>query len=152
LTSLAVARVAAAVLLAAIVAASGTARADPRATIEVTVIEARKGPPFLHDALKPMWDMLKRSFGEKFAYYGLVQATTGSVDPGGKVDVTMPGDERFSAGYEGVTPEKGLLRVSIECGDLRTKVRIHDGGTFFQAGRRLGEGTLIVAVKATLAK
>ena len=75
-----------------------------------------------------------------------------TVGEGGRVDVEMPGGEHFVAAYGGVTPEKGLVKVAIEYGEFRTQVRIHDGGTFFQAGRKFGDGTLVVAVRVVLAK
>ena len=133
-------------------AAAQAARADARATVQVTVIEARKGPPFLHATLQPMWDLLKRSFGDKFVYFDLYRAAEQTLAEGGRVDVEMPGGDHFVAVYGGVTPEKGLIKVAIEYGEFRTQVRIHDGGTFFQAGRKFGDGILVVAVRVALAK
>jgi len=148
-------RAAAGLAVLIVAAAALPAAADappPRAMLTVTVIEARKGPPFLHDALKPMWEMLRKSFGEKFGYYDLLSASDRTVDVDGRVEIALPDGDRFAATYGGITPEKGLLRVSLEYGDFRTKVRIHDGGSFFQAGKRFREGTLVIGVKAALEK
>ncbi len=129
-----------------------SAAADPKATVSVTVILAKKGPPHLHPALQPMWDTLRQTFGEKFASYDVHDQTSRKVDPGTPVDVMLPNGVKFSATYSGVTPDKGLLRVNVDMGDFQTKVRIHDGGVFFQAGQKHDGGTLVVAVRATLDK
>lgn len=142
--------VAMACLMSFVVACPFAASADPRVALSVTVIEARKGPPFLHEALKPLWELLQKSFGEKFSYYDLVGVWEQSVEVNGRVETNLPDGDRFAAIYGGITPEKGLIRVSLEYGDFRTKVRIHDRGTFFQAGKRWRDGTLVIAVKATI--
>ncbi len=139
-------------LLGAALLAPAPARADPKARVTVTVIQAKKDPPHLHPALQPLWDTLKKSFGDKFANFERVGETSRVVDSGAPVETTLPNGERFAAIYNGVTPDKGLLRVNVEMGEFRTKVRIHDGGVFFQAGKRFQDGTLIVAVRAALEK
>lgn len=138
-----------AVVLAA-QALPASASADPKASVSVTVIHAKKGPPHLHASLQPMWDTLRQTFGEKFSYYEVLDRSTGVVESGGAVAVNLPNGERFAAIYNGITPEKGLLRVNVEMGEFRTKVRIHDGGVFFQAGAKHDGGTLVVAVRAAL--
>ena len=130
--------------------APAPAFADPKATVSVTVIHARKGPPHLNVVLQPMWDTLRQTFGEKFAYYEVLGQASRKVDSGEPVELQLPTGVRFAAIYNGVTPEKGLLRVNVEMGEFRTKVRIHDGGVFFQAGQKHDGGTLIVAVRAVL--
>jgi len=136
--------------VAVCVLAPSPARADPKAAVTITVIHAKKGPPFLHQDLKPMWKTLKGTFGDKFGYYDKVQRETREVAKLGKTGLKMPDDERFSVIYKGVTPQKGLLRIAIEYGDFRTKVRIHDGGLFFQAGKKYDGGILVVAVHVRL--
>jgi len=126
------------------------AEADPRATVAVTVIHAKKGQPYLHDGLKPLWDTLKKTFGDKFTHYNLLSKKQRQVAKYGKVRLKIPDGERFAVIYKGVTPKKGLLRVALEYGDFRTKVRIHDGGLFFQAGKKYRGGVLLVAITATL--
>jgi len=136
----------------AVAALPATSAAEPRAKVSVTVIHAKKGPPHLHDALKPMWDTLRQSFGDKFSYFDVVDTASRSVEAGNPVEVRLPNGQRFAAIYNGVTPEKGLLRINVEMDDFRTKVRIHDGGVFFQAGRKHEGGILVVAVRAALLK
>jgi hypothetical protein len=128
------------------------AAADPRATISVKVIHAKLGPPYLHEELKPLWDTLKKTFGERFAFFDLLDKREGTVDVEGAVRLTMPDGDTFAAIYGGVTPDKGLVRVSVEYGEFRTKVRIHSGGMFFQAGKQFRAGTIVVAIKATIEK
>ncbi|NOZ01112.1 MAG: hypothetical protein GXP54_04390 [Deltaproteobacteria bacterium] len=132
--------------------APSSAHADPRAELTITVIHAKKGPPFLHNDLKPMWKILKKTFLDKYGYFNMVQRRTSEVANLGRTGVKMPDGRRFTAIYKGITPNKGLLRIAIEYGDFRTKVRIHDGGLFFQAGRRYKGGVLLVAVHARLLK
>ena len=86
---------------------------------------------------------------ERFPFFRVGDRT---VHTDGRVEVSLPEGGTFAAIYGGVTPEKGLLRVSLEYGDFRTKVRIHDGGVFFQAGKKVREGTLVIAIKAELVK
>lgn len=136
--------------LAVLLTGSVRVDADPKASLTVTVIHARKGPPFLHEDLKPMWETLKKTFGDKFGYYDKVEHKVRQVAKLGKTVVKMPDGERFAAIYKGITPNKGLLRIALEYGDFRTKVRIHDGGLFFQAGKKYKGGVLVVAVQARL--
>lgn len=139
-------------LLGAVVAAALPAYADADASVTVTVIHARKGQPFLHEALRPLWETLQKTFGNKFDSYDQVSTETRTVAVDQRFDVRMPNGDSFAAIYGGITPEKGLLRISLEYGDFRTKVRIHDGGMFFQAGRAWKDGTLVVAIKASIPK
>ncbi|MBL6974985.1 MAG: hypothetical protein ISR64_04570 [Deltaproteobacteria bacterium] len=125
-------------------------QADPKASLNIVVIHAKKGPPFLHPDLKPLWATLKKTFGDKFGYYNKLQDTVRQVAKLGKTSIKMPDGERFAAIYKGITPNKGLLRIALEYGDFRTKVRIHDGGLFFQAGRKHDGGVLVVAIQARL--
>jgi len=37
-------------------------------------------------------------------------------------------------------------------GGLKTTVKVHDGGLFFQAGRSYKKGMIIVAIRAKLAR
>jgi hypothetical protein len=141
-----------AVALAWSAAGEAAARADPPARIAITVVEARKGPPFLHPTLKPLWEVLKKTFGDKFTSYDLVQAAEKVLASGGREEVPLPTGETFVAVYDGVGTERGLVKVAIEMGPFRTSVRIHDGGTFFQAGRTWKDGTLVIAVKASLVR
>jgi len=136
--------------IVATLALPAPAAADPKAKVDVTVIHAKKGPPHLNASLQPLWDTLRQTFGEKFAHYEVLDRTSKSVDSGAPVEVKLPNGERFAAIYNGITPDKGLLRVNLEMGEFRTKVRIHDGGTFFQAGQKHDGGTLIIAIRAAL--
>ncbi|HOI09630.1 MAG TPA: hypothetical protein PK313_04045 [Myxococcota bacterium] len=143
--------VAAALAATVVLGAPGAARAEPRARLEITVIQAKAGPPFLHPELKPLWKTLRKTFGDKFAHYQKVASREGVVESGRAVSVPLPDGTVFEATFSGLTDVKGLLRVHLAFGEFRTKVRIHDGGVFFQAGRKYEGGTLIIAVSAALA-
>lgn len=139
-------------MVLAMLAWAPEAPADPKAKVTVTVIQARKGAPFLHSSLRPLWETLTKTFGDKFTAYDLVSENVKDLAVNDFVTAPLPGQGEFKAIYGGVTPDKGLLRVSIELGELRSKVRIHDGGVFFQAGRTQAGATTVVAVRAVLLK
>lgn len=139
------------ILAAAVLGATADAAADaPAARFEITVIQAKSGPPFLNPELKPLWSTLKKTFGDKYAHYQKVTARSGVVADGQALSVPLPDGTVFEATYNGLTDKKRLLRVHLAFGEFRTKVRIHDGGVFFQAGRKFDGGTLIIAVNASL--
>lgn len=137
-------------LVAVLIFSTNRALAEQRANIEITVIEAREGPPYLHESLKPMWELLKRSFGEKFTYYELLHTSSKTASAGEKIETTVPNSDSLTVIFEGVTEEKGLIRLTVEGGELKTKVRLRDGATFFLAGRKLKEGVLVIGIKAKL--
>lgn len=125
------------------------AGADPLARVFVTVIHAKKAPPFLHEGVKPLWDTLRRTFGDRFACYDLVATSEREVAKGGRVEIPMPDGGTFAVLYRGVTEDGRFLKLTVEHGDLKSRVRIHDGGLFFQAGTRWQGGVLIVGVRAS---
>jgi len=142
----------AAALVLATAAMPREAEAGPSAEVTLTVILARREPPKLHPGLQKMWDTLRRSFGDKFAYFDLAGESSRRLAEGERIETVLPNGDRFAAIYQGVTEEKGLLRVHLEMGEFRTKVRVHDGGTFFQAGRRHGDATVLIGVRAALVR
>lgn len=143
---------AATILAAAVLGTTADAAAEaPAVRFEITVIQAKAGPPYLNPELKPLWSTLKKTFGDKYAHYQKVTARSGTVADGEALSVPLPDGTVFKATYTGVTDKKRLLRVHLAFGEFRTKVRIHDGGVFFQAGRKYEGGTLIIAVSASRA-
>lgn len=130
--------------------ALGQGEQEPSAKITITVIKARKSPPFLDEVLKPIWPTLKKTFGDRFAYYEQFSTTEETLLVNQSTSAQMPGGQPFKAIYGGLSPNKGLLRVHLEFGEYRTKVRIHDGGVFFQAGSKHEKDTIVVAIKAEL--
>ncbi len=125
------------------------ALADPVVLVRVTVIHAKKSPPFLHDRVKPLWDTLRKTFGDRFAYYDLVSSTEREVARQGRVVVPMPDGGTFAVEYRGVTADGRFLKLTVVHDDLTSRVRIHDQGLFFQAGKRWQGGVLIVGVQAS---
>ncbi len=125
------------------------ASADPLVRVRVIVIHAKKSPPFLHEQVKPLWETLRKTFGDRFASYDLVSSTEREVARGGRVEVPMPDGGTFAVVYRGVAQDDRFLKLSIEHGTLKSRVRIRDGGLFFQAGKRWQGGVLIVGVRAS---
>ena len=120
------------------------------AELKITVIHAKSGEPYLSPELRPLWRTIRKTFGDQFSSYRQITSKAGVVQEGKQVTVDLPDGTTFEAMYNGVTKKAGLLRVHLAFGEFRTKVRIHSGGTFFQAGRKYDKGTLIIAVSATL--
>lgn len=141
---------AAVALVVAVLGAACEAGAEPAARMEITVIQAKSGPPYLHPELKPLWTTLRKTFGDKYAHYQKIASREGVAENGQTVSVPLPDGTVFQATYSGLTETRGLLRVHLAFGEFRTKVRIHNGGVFFQAGRKFDGGTLIIAVNASL--
>lgn len=138
------------IFIVLVLAWSQEASADPPALVRVSVIHAKKGPPFLHDGVKPLWDTLRKTFGGRFAYFDLLSSTERHVEKQGRVEVRMPDQGMFAVVYRGVSEDGRFVKVTIEHDDLKSRVRIHDGGLFFQAGKRWQGGVLIVGVRVTL--
>ena len=59
--------------------------------------------------------------------------------------IDIPGAGVLTLTNEGIT--KGFTKVRLELGGLRTVVSVRDGGLFFQAGRSLGDGVLLLAIE-----
>lgn len=127
----------------------GEVSADPIVRISVRVIHAKKAPPFLHDQVKPLWDMLRKSFGDRFAYYDLLVMKERELAKGARMTVPMPDGKTFEVLYRGISEDGRFLKLTIEHGDLKSRIRIHDGGLVFQAGTRFQGGVLIVGVRAS---
>ncbi len=132
-----------------ILALAITAQADPIARIGVTVIHAKKSPPFLHDKVQPLWDTLRKTFGDRFAHYDLMSVVEREVAKGGRVEVPMPDGGLFMVEYRGLSKDSRFLKLSIVHDDLKSRVRLHDGGLLFQAGKRWKGGVLIIGVRAS---
>lgn len=137
------------VVAGALSAGPRQALADPLVRVRVTVVHAKKSPPFLHDRIKPLWDTLRKTFGDRFAYYDLVSSAEREVAKQGRIEVPMPDGGTFAVVYRGVTEDGRFLKMTIVHGDLTSRVRIHDQGLLFQAGKRWQGGVLIVGVQAS---
>ena len=127
-------------------------RADPRVRLTITVIHAKKTPPFLHERLKPMWETLRRTFGDRFAHYNLLSTTEKEVTKGDRVEAPTPEGGQFAVTYRGVSEDGRFVKLDIQQGALSSRVRLHNGGLVFQAGKRHEGGVLVVGVQAAVVK
>ena len=126
--------------------------ARPKVRAEIVVIHAKKGPPYLHPRLRHMWKVLKKTFGARFVFYDLVSSQTKVLGKGDSMRVDLPEKRSATLTYKGVSTKDEMIRVSLSTGELKTNVRVADGGTFFQAGQEYKGGVLVISVKLELVK
>lgn len=125
------------------------AAAEPVARVEVTVLHAKKSPPFLHEKAKPYWDTLRRTFGDRFAFYDYLSSHVGELKKEERLDVAMPEGGTFTVVYQGASKDGKSALLLFQTEGLKTNVRLHDGGIVFQAGKRYKGGILIIGIKAS---
>lgn len=136
---------AAAVVLLLTVAVAQPARADGRARLDVRIIHATKGDPYVHPSLQDLAQHFRRFGGyERFTLLGrqsmeLAMEQTGTM--------ALPNGKSLQLIYRGTSKEYVKLRFIM--GDLQMNIRVHEGGVFFHGGTQYGGGALVIAVKAT---
>ncbi len=124
--------------------------ASGRARVDIVVIHATKGAPSIDRELKPIAHYLESSFGTRFQVFKQLGKNTLTVGKDQRVGHTLPNDSELFLTYLGA--EGSLLRLLMEVSGLKTTVKVHDGGLFFQAGRTWKDGMLIVAVRAGMTR
>ena len=125
-----------------------TARADESpaaAEAEIRVILAESGPSHMDPALRTLARYLKNSFGARYQSFRQLQRARIALPRGRRSMRRLPNDTELALTFLGTAD--GRLRLRMEVAGLKTIVRIHDGGLFFQAGRRYHKGMLVVAIR-----
>ncbi len=122
-------------------------KADPPQQIrcEVQIILATSGAPDVAKELRPLKRYLENSFGNRYSRFEHIASHTLSLRLDQRGSLGLPNNTQLGLAYLGA--EEGLIRLTMEVGGLKTQVKVHDGGLFFQAGRRYKDGMLVVAIR-----
>ncbi len=124
--------------------------ADPQpkqVRCDVQVILSTAGAPDIAPELRPIKRYLENSFGNRYSRFEHVSASRLLLGKDQRGGVSLPNGNQLSLTWLGA--EDGLLRLAMEVGSLKTQVKVHDGGLFFQAGRKHKDGMLVVAIRVT---
>jgi hypothetical protein len=124
--------------------AKATGPAKQSATFSVTMIKASSSGAGVDRELLRFNRYFESRFKRfrRFQHIGLKKAI-GAKGKAQRIDI--PGTGVLTLTNEGMT--KGFTKVRLELGGLRTVVSVRDGGLFFQAGRSLGDGVLLLAIE-----
>lgn len=112
---------------------------------DIQVIHATHGDPSIDPALKPISGYLTKSFGNTFQSFKLIGSGSLLLGKDQRGAQKLPNDTEMALTFLGV--EESFLRLAMELSGLKTNVKVHDGGLFFQAGRSYKGGMLIVAIR-----
>lgn len=113
---------------------------------EIQVIHATRGQEFVDPALKPLSRYLRNSFGSRYQSFRQLAQHNMVLAKSERQTQRLPNGTELLLTY--LDSDESRLRLVMEVGGLKTTVRVHDGGLFFQAGRRHQGGMLIVAIRA----
>ncbi len=112
---------------------------------EILVIHATRGKAFVDPSLKPIKRYLENSFGTRYQRFEQLAKSSMPLSKGQRKTEKLPNDTALSLTFLGSQLQR--LRLLMEVGGLKTTVKVHDGGLFFQAGRRYKAGMLVVAIR-----
>ena len=112
---------------------------------EIQVIHATRGTPFVDPSLKSLKRYLTRSFGNRYQSFQQVSSGRLVIRKDQRRTRKLPNSTELGLTYLG--SDASLLRLVMEVSGLKTQVKIHDGGLFFQAGRAYKGGMLVVAIR-----
>lgn len=140
-------------LLAAAVALTLSAGPEPggdskpgKVRCDIQIIHATRGRKFVDPTLKSIKRYLENSFGTRYQAFHKLGRASMPLSKGSRKTKKLPNDTNLSLTYLGA--DDGRIRLLMDVGGLKTTVKVHDGGLFFQAGRRYKAGMLIVAIRA----
>ena len=114
---------------------------------DIQVIHATKGPAHVDPALRPIARYLESSFGNRYTRFVRLGRADLDLSKGQTGRQALPNGTHLELTYLGT--ESTLHRLELAVDGLKTRVKIHDGGLFFQAGRRYKDGMLIVAFRTS---
>lgn len=93
---------------------------------------------------------LKKTFGARYSSFQLLDSRVMKVKLDQTGELTLPDQSVLKLRFRGL-PED-FVKLTMEIKDLRTTIRIKNGGLFFQAGHRYKNGILILAIGAQTEK
>lgn len=91
---------------------------------------------------------LKKSFGTRYSSFRQLDSRLLKVALDQTAEMPLPDQSTLGLRFRDIHGDFVKLTMTIK--DLRTTIRIRDGGLFFQAGHRYKNGMLILAISATL--
>jgi hypothetical protein len=99
---------------------------------------------------KSVRDYLAKSFGSRYTSFRQLDNRVLRVELNDTGEMVLPDQSSLKLRFR---EQRGdFVRLTMEIKDLRTTIRIRDGGLFFQAGHRYKNGMLILAITAHLGK
>ncbi|MFT7624204.1 MAG: hypothetical protein ACI9WU_003391 [Myxococcota bacterium] len=138
-----------ALALAAAVASTGPdptqANKVARVRAEIQVIHATRGDKFVDPSLKSLKRYLENSFGTRYQSFKLLGKSSMPLSRAQRQTQKLPNETELALTFLGTQASR--LRLLMEVGGMKTTVKVHDGGLFFQAGRRYKAGMLVVAIR-----
>jgi len=90
---------------------------------------------------------LVKSFGMRYSSFKLLDEKVLKVPPKEKGEMTLPDKSILKLQYREMEGE--FIKLTMEVKDLKTTIRIRDGGLFFQAGYGYQNGMLVLAISAS---
>jgi len=112
---------------------------------DVQIIHATKDGNSIDPALQPIARYLTRSFGSRYRSFRQIKLAKLQLGLHKEGTEKLPNNTDLKLKYTGT--EKSLLRLEMSVGGLKTNVKVHNGGLFFQAGRVYRGGMLILAIR-----
>ncbi len=131
-----------------LVPATGHAAA-PEVKFRVRVLLASKQGDHIDPQIGPrVREYLKKSFGARYTSFRQLDNRVMKVQLDQVGEMPLPDQSSLSLKFREIQGD--FVRLTMEVKDLRTTIRIRDGGLFFQAGHRYKNGILILAISANL--
>ncbi len=93
---------------------------------------------------------LLKSFGAKYTAFTLLDSQELVVKPTKTGNVILPDKSALKLEFREV--QGNFIKLTMEIKDLRTTIRIKEGGLFFQAGHKFKDGILVLAISASTKK
>ena len=112
---------------------------------ELTFILAEKNPPEMDKRLEHMAKDLRRAFAGRYRRFRFHKDWKPMLKVGETREFQLPGGGVMKMSFRG--SEGPYLRLYLNMPDWDGVVRVRDGKRFFHAGRKHGDGILIVGLK-----
>lgn len=93
---------------------------------------------------------LQKSFGAKYTTFTLLDSKELVVKPTATGTVVLPDKSTLKLQFREV--QGSFIKLTMEIKDLRTTIRIKEGGLFFQAGHKYKDGIMVLAISASTKK
>jgi len=122
---------------------------EPEVKFRVNVLLATtQGDHIDPQISKRIKDYLTKSFGARYSSFRQLDTRVLRVSLDKTGEMPLPDQSTLGLRFRDIHGEFVKLTMTIK--DLRTTIRIRNGGLFFQAGHRYKNGILILAISATL--